>query len=89
MVIKNCDPCVLGPALAIERYPGAVCWIMKFSSVGQWKRRGVGGIGGYRGYRWYRWYRWYRGGIGRYRGYRWYRWYRGCKGYKGDKEDIS
>lgn len=30
--IKNWDPFVLGPALAIERIPGPVCFKTKFSS---------------------------------------------------------
>jgi hypothetical protein len=30
---KNCEPLVLGPALAIERMPGPVCLWMKFSSA--------------------------------------------------------
>ena len=34
-VIKNWDPLVLGPALAIERRYGYVCLILKFSS-GTW-----------------------------------------------------
>merc|ERR1719242_1346096 len=29
---KNCEPLVLGPALAIERIPGPVCFKLKFSS---------------------------------------------------------
>ena len=34
---KNCDPLVLGPALAIERTPGPVCFNLKFSSA-NWNR---------------------------------------------------
>lgn len=30
--MKNCEPLVLGPALAMERVPGAVCLRAKFSS---------------------------------------------------------
>merc|ERR1712050_564220 len=30
---KNCEPLVLGPALAIERMPGPVCLSVKFSSA--------------------------------------------------------
>ena len=30
---KNCDPLVFGPALAIERTPGLVCFKTKFSSA--------------------------------------------------------
>merc|ERR1711879_687692 len=29
---KNCDPFVFGPAFAIERMPGPVCFNVKFSS---------------------------------------------------------
>jgi hypothetical protein len=32
VVIKNYDPFVLGPALAIESNPGLVCFTVKFSS---------------------------------------------------------
>lgn len=30
---KNCEPFVLGPALAIERMPDSVCFKVKFSSA--------------------------------------------------------
>merc|ERR1719336_849003 len=30
---KNCEPLVLGPALAMERMPGPVCFRVKFSSA--------------------------------------------------------
>merc|ERR1719410_268670 len=30
---KNCDPLVLGPALAIDSTPGPVCFSLKFSSA--------------------------------------------------------
>ena len=30
---KNCDPLVPGPAFAIDRTPGPVCFLMKFSSA--------------------------------------------------------
>ena len=40
VVMKNCDPFVFFPAFAIERMPGPVCFIIKFSSVIQ-IRRGV------------------------------------------------
>ena len=32
VVIKNCEPLVLGPELAIDRRPGPVCLCLKFSS---------------------------------------------------------
>jgi len=32
VVMKNCDPLVFGPALAIDNCPGLVCLRMKFSS---------------------------------------------------------
>mmetsp|Transcript_90711 Transcript_90711/g.256148 ORF Transcript_90711/g.256148 Transcript_90711/m.256148 type:complete len:221 (+) Transcript_90711:207-869(+) len=31
--MKNCDPFVLAPELAIDKIPGAVCLILKFSSL--------------------------------------------------------
>jgi hypothetical protein len=31
-VMKNCEPFVLGPELAMLRVPGAVCFSWKFSS---------------------------------------------------------
>ncbi|KAI8554112.1 hypothetical protein RHMOL_Rhmol05G0072400 [Rhododendron molle] len=31
--IKNCEPLVPGPALAMERIPAPVCFLMKFSSA--------------------------------------------------------
>lgn len=31
--MKNCDPLVFGPALAMERMPGPVCVSVKFSSA--------------------------------------------------------
>lgn len=30
---KNCDPFVFGPALAMDRIPGPVCFKVKFSSA--------------------------------------------------------
>ena len=30
---KNCEPLVLGPALAMDRVPGPVCFSWKFSSA--------------------------------------------------------
>lgn len=33
VVMKNWDPLVLGPALAIERAPGPPCFNLKFSSA--------------------------------------------------------
>ena len=33
MVIKNWDPLVFFPALAMERIPGLVCFNLKFSSA--------------------------------------------------------
>jgi len=32
VVMKNCDPLVLGPAFAMESRPGVVCLRLKFSS---------------------------------------------------------
>lgn len=31
--MKNCDPFVPGPAFAIDKIPGPVCFLMKFSSA--------------------------------------------------------
>ena len=31
--MKNCEPLVFGPALAMERIPGPVCLSLKFSSA--------------------------------------------------------
>lgn len=39
MVMKNCEPLVFLPALAIERIPGLVCLSWKFSSVGERSNR--------------------------------------------------
>ena len=33
VVMKNWDPLVLGPALAMDRSPGLLCFLMKFSSL--------------------------------------------------------
>eukprot|EP00955_Chlamydomonas_euryale_P014031 151325-Chlamydomonas_euryale.AAC.10 len=32
VVMKNWEPLVLGPALAMDRYPGRSCFSVKFSS---------------------------------------------------------
>lgn len=32
-LLTNCEPLVLGPALAMERRPGLVCFNWKFSSA--------------------------------------------------------
>jgi hypothetical protein len=33
VVMKNCEPFVFGPAFAIERRNGALCFFLKFSSA--------------------------------------------------------
>jgi hypothetical protein len=33
VVMKNCEPLVCGPALAIDSRPGSVCLSLKFSSL--------------------------------------------------------
>ena len=46
VVMKNCDPLVFLPALAMERRPGLLCFSLKFSSVKNELNEGYFGISG-------------------------------------------